>query len=1166
MLIKIIYYKAQFIEEPLHDSDDISKILFNFAKKIKLDLKDLSFFYKGQALNLNKKLLEYKTKIIVILAYNLKKIEHKKNTNDILCPGCNNPAIINISNSEISPEVNIMNCKNKHINFDIPFKEFLKMKDKNYKSEKCDICGNYDNLYGEPLDICSCGKIICPLCKIIHDPSHCSVNFIQRFKYCSKHSLPFIIYCQICNINICEKCKINHSKHKLYKFKDIPSIEKKKNKNLGIIIEVSKNIKNLCKLAKDEINRTQMIFNKVINYFLKDLEGYSILNDNLLEWVKDEKNYETTENIKNIFDFNKKYKKNLENNFIKVSFDQRIKYLLDFYNQKRKHLTIYYKNPKGNNNLRIFNKSFVTNNEGNCYLKIRNKTKKLNEYYKFKENYNESDLSEIKIKLIEEEKKKLNLYKMFQGCVDLLSFDEDEFFFTEDSEKIDNLFYGCENLKTLPDLSMMIVSNIKDFKNIFSKCCCLTSLPDISKWITKQAISFIGMFKECKKLINIPDISKWDTSKVENMSEMFSGCESLISLPDISVWNTSQLKTLDEMFSKCTSLISFPKLNLWNLPNLISKEKIFKDCNKNIIPILKEISNAKINSTLKTTKYYELLSILYANNLQDFNWFYNKFCEAFFIVSLNKKEKNQNKTIENKPEIIFKYPSDINEKFDLEDLAYSCFTDEISAYIRDINGSPPQLKSYIFSFKNEEQEKFYLINYFAYKKITLEKYYSEYRDNDKKEEKQNKTKFVYIPFCFCLISKYFYENQLFNCLQCIYSLFSRIRDENDYLIFRELILFIINSIPIPPFKKQIEFSIPFIDDDDLIKLDYPIYKGHHIQNTNFYWVLLKFSNSFKEPVECIKHYLYALRILLCEKSLIIIDSDNYRLSKFCDAFLSLLYPFQWIHTYIPILNEKNIRKIDLSKPCLIGCPSAKSNNIEKLLQTKKKDDEVFLLFIIEKKNIKINSNKIQIIIENIKTEFTLGSSFISNLKKEEQESKFKKYFTKYVPDFPEDKIYKNIFYFVAEKNKNPIKPYSKEYKSVNIDLQRIIMSYLKQYFEKKKKNFLEKIQLFNNYIKNKENKKLEYFREMTTNSEINNDKNNINSNQNFFEQKNEIYMIYPFFSSIEAKVKNIEDYKKILQEKFPEKIINDEIKIFENDIELKENDFLMDNDKIYLIK
>ena len=57
------------------------------------------------------------------------------------------------------------------------------------------------------------------------------------------------------------------------------------------------------------------------------------------------------------------------------------------------------------------------------------------------------------------------------------------------------------------------------------------------------------------------------------------------------------------------------------------------------------------------------------------------------------------------------------------------------------------------------------------------------------------------------------------------------------------------------------------------------------------------------------------------------------------------------------------------------------------------------------------------------------------------------------------------------------------------------MSHFKQNIEKKKKNSfysnLNKTQLYNNYIKNEENKnkKLEYFHEMKTNLEINNDKN-----------------------------------------------------------------------------
>ena len=59
----------------------------------------------------------------------------------------------------------------------------------------------------------------------------------------------------------------------------------------------AKEVKKYCEELKAEIKRTQMIFNKVVNYFLKNLEGYSILNNKILDWVKDLKNYETIKNI-----------------------------------------------------------------------------------------------------------------------------------------------------------------------------------------------------------------------------------------------------------------------------------------------------------------------------------------------------------------------------------------------------------------------------------------------------------------------------------------------------------------------------------------------------------------------------------------------------------------------------------------------------------------------------------------------------------------------------------------------------------------------------------------------------------------------------------------------------------------------------------------------------
>ena len=304
----------------------------------------------------------------------------------------------------------------------------------------------------------------------------------------------------------------------------------------------------------------------------------------------------------------------------------------------------------------------------------------------------------------------------------------------------------------------------------------------------------------------------------------------------------------------------------------------------------------------------------------------------------------------------------------------------------------------MFSFKNQYNEKFYLLNYFAYKKIPLEQYYSEYREKEenkenKKEEesettigakKENTKGFAYIPFCFCLISKYFYLNQLFNCLKSIYTLFCRIQNQNDYLVLRDLILFLINSIPIPPLNKEISFMIPCVF--DYIKLDCPILKGYHLLNTNFYPVLKSFNISNVSPNKF--SFLYPLRILLNEKSLIILDKNENRLTKFCDAFLSFLYPFEWIYTYIPILNEKKISKVDLEHPFFIGVNMSLMDKVEKLLESIKSKDDVFLLYVYDGY-----------------TDFDIGSSLLSS-----SGLGFEEIFKKTITDFPDTEIYK-LFYF-----------------------------------------------------------------------------------------------------------------------------------------------------------
>ena len=57
------------------------------------------------------------------------------------------------------------------------------------------------------------------------------------------------------------------------------------------------------------------------------------------------------------------------------------------------------------------------------------------------------------------------------------------------------------------------------------------------------------------------------------------------------------------------------------------------------------------------------------------------------------------------------------------------------------------------------------------------------------------------------------------------------------------------------------------------------------------------------------------------------------------------------------------------------------------------------------------------------------------------------------------------------------------------------------------------------------------------------------------------YFINPEFTAIENKYKDFVDFQKIIREKYPEDKTNQ--KIFENDVELDENDFINSHDKVY---
>ena len=1201
MRIKIIYYKSKYIIEPY--DENIEKCLQKFCDIIKIDINNLSFSYKGKKIDIKKNPSEFNVKLLIIFAYNLKPINHDKESNYILCPGCNHLAtIIKFENEE----ANIL-CSQKHFYREIPLKDFAKNNEEFTKLENCNICGNNENLYGTPLNICSCGKKICNLCLLFHDATHSSIKFDEKYTTCIMHRLPYLSYCYNCNKNTCAKCEYGHVNHKIedqkYFSKKIP--------NSKIITQNANEIKELCEKVKAEIERFQLIINKVINYYKKNIEGYITLNHNLIYMVNNIRNFESLINIININDFNKSYKTNLERIykvFLYGQFVEKLKIFTEFYEYKKNNLTIYYKNVNNKNknennsenktdnknerdSLTLFNDKFLKDEHNkikrDIYIKIRDETVPITQFYPFNKNYDESNLSKIRIKLVLE--KQEDFCRMFLNCSRLLEFDEDEFTNFGVPKKLYSMFENCENLKNLPDLSLMNVTEVKKLDNIFNNCRSLKTLPDISNWQIYNADSLKGIFSRCKSLLYLPDISKWNTSNVNYMDAMFSGCESLKSLPNISIWNTQKLKSLNEMFFGCKSITSFPELTSWNTSSINDMAQIFNECNDVIIPEIKLLSKVEDDSFLKSITFDQLLKEIYQDEKEK-KTIYNKFCEGFLIISLNKKNDNKiednkisikDESIENMPEIIFQYPLNIDEKFDLEDLALSCFSNGIYTFIE--RKPEEKKKNFIFSFK-KNYKKYYLINFFTYKKIPLEKYYSEYDvkqgnninanetpginqtpQNDESELEEVKG-YAFIPFCFCIISRYAYINPIQICLKSIFSFYSKMESKEDYFVFRDLIQFIVNSIPIPPLNKQIKFMLPYYF--DYITLDCPRFKGYDLINTNIRPVLNCF-NPREGPKLC--PMIWILRILLSEKNLIILGNDENRITKFCEGFLSLLYPFEWICTYIPILNDKNIKNIDLSSPFLIGANFSFLDKITQFLEKNKNSNDIILLYLHEGT------------IEA--SDFDLGSSLTLNSNMD-----FKVYFDKYVPNFPDDEIYWGLASILKEASSSKVKQYTNEAKLIDRTLQEVTIIHYEEYItyiqktkEKKRKPFylnISKTHFYNNFI----NKNPNFNKDKTEIVNKTKDKIEVNTKKNqyfedvLFKHKNKKkkikfdydlnkingkYYINPKFFSLENKYENITDFQKSIREKYPEeKTIN---KIFENDVELKKINFEEINDKIYLI-
>ena len=371
------------------------------------------------------------------------------------------------------------------------------------------------------------------------------------------------------------------------------------------------------------------------------------------------------------------------------------------------------------------------------------------------------------------------------------------------------------------------------------------------------------------------------------------------------------------------------------------------------------------------------------------------FCSGFFITSFNIQnpiiiEKSENfpapcghrqcsflKCMQ--PEILMRYPLKDTEEVEINKMSTTlCFPCGIKICYCESDKRPEKMNDYSTLLTNRKGNKLYIMTYHFYLKmkknefdqnceksplkLKLEELDEQMKSINLKNVNQVAIKFfeelklskefeyrnyIYIPYCLALISKYPYIQQMKESIFCIFQIIEN-KIINNNLELNEILMYLIHSIPIPHLNTIIKFPLPYILDNkkenknkNILTLEPPKFKDINLLNNNFCEILKIFRN---------KNIIRIFRLLLFEKKIIFIDNDYFRLSNVINSFLSLIYPFQWPHVYIPILTIPMMKYLETFLPFLVGVHSSFLPHIKKhLIKNSDDNNQVYLIFIEDDK-------------------------------------------------------------------------------------------------------------------------------------------------------------------------------------------------------------------------
>ena len=704
--------------------------------------------------------------------------------------------------------------------------------------------------------------------------------------------------------------------------------------------------------------------------------------------------------------------------------------------------------------------------------------------------------------------------------------------------------YVSEKLKVYKPLNTKDEDNSKDpdNKNLH--------LYKLFKDMDDELLNFFMERKDKKE--NKENEGKINKQKENKLDEQTNGNKSKKENDDkISISNIKEdIKAID-----LRKLVDMNVTHSKNPPSLSFK-------NKNIeVQKLKDIKSQdpKAQQLPGDEKKYFLQQVLLdKDDIKKLN--YDSFCNAFFMVSfknihlLEKYEKINSFCLHDYcsmlpaiiPELIYSYQKKNGIKMELDNnIASLCFPNGLKLCYGDkYENSIRTVRNYRFLLSNEKGERFFVVTYHFYLRMSnndfenlnkdtpmkkqLKSIFNDFYLNvEKKDGEENNLiencknlinkKYIYKPFCICLVSKYPFIKQMETCLESIrFAIENNIKEEE----LNKLISYIVESIPAPPQNSKILFPLPY--NSEFVEIQPPYFNDMRSLANDPLIILEYLSN---------KEIILLLKLILLEKNILIIGNFFDDISRIILNLISLIYPFEYNYLCLPVFSEKYFGCFSSIHSFIIGMNKSLNEKAIEYIKIKSEKQKMPTIFIFdinepdENKKIRImndQNKKAQKINEMIpkfskEIEDTLLQG-LKNIKNDYQNSKDNK--------FEYNLRIKHLFLYVFAL-------IFKDYRKHTVSILNENNYFSKCFFDDKKsedkENFVELFtdegQIFNYFLTKANNNKNLFFDKYIT--ELKKSNNIDNLYNNYFKKEylqflkvDKAYFIKPFF------IEEFENYDK----------------------------------------